>query len=200
MSGLLIVVALVAGAGVLLLASRVSVSVRIERTDRARAAWRFIWLGGLIRMRGSVPGGRAAAVEPPPPARAKRRRARRRPFRGVSIARSVLLARGFVPRVARLGADVVRRVAVEDLQLRVEYGFDDPADTGRVCGVVAPLAVAASSLGWNVQAQPRFLQPGLEGAFAATLHVRPIAVVAAVAGFLFSLPFLRALLAAWRSR
>jgi hypothetical protein len=90
-------------------------------------------------------------------------------------------------------------VRCEDFSLRAEFGFDDPADTGRVYGALAPLLLVAAAKGLNVQCRPSFVRAGLEGSCAATLSVRPLSVVRLAAVFSCSPAVLRAF-RVWRSR
>ena len=101
--------------------------------------------------------------------------------------------------MAWLVTDLLRLVQWEDFSLYAEFGFDDPADTGRVYGALAPLLLLADGKGLHVRCHPSFLRAGLEGSLATTFRVRPIAVVGLGIGFVFSPPALRAV-RAWRSR
>ena len=113
---------------------------------------------------------------------------------------AVLRTRGLLRRVARLSSAVFRHVTLEEFRLQTAFGFDNPADTGIVYGLLSPLIVLAEQRGLNVECRPMFLESGLQGAVRATIHVRPLAVVGALLSFLLSRPVRRAARSAWRAR
>ena len=116
------------------------------------------------------------------------------------MALAVLRTRGLVRRVIRVSSDVLRHVRLDELRLRTAFGFDNPADTGVVYGILAPWLVLAEQRGWSVECRPMFLESGLRGALRATLHVRPLAVLGTLLAFLLSRPVRRAVRSAWQVR
>ena len=68
------------------------------------------------------------------------------------------------------------------------FGFDNPADTGVVYGVLAPWLVLAEQRGLNVECRPMFLESGLRGALHATIHIRPLAVLGTLLAYTATLP------------
>ena len=113
---------------------------------------------------------------------------------------TVARTRGLLPRVARLTADLLRRVSADRFHLHAAFGFEDPADTGLVYGWLTPLLVAANVRGFDVRCRPVFEGAGFTGSLHATIRVRPLSVVAAVLLFLCSRPVRRAAVMAWRVR
>jgi hypothetical protein len=116
------------------------------------------------------------------------------------MALAVLRTRGVARRVVRVTSRVLRRVTLDDLRLHTAFGFDNPADTGVVYGVLAPWLVLAEQRGLNVECRPMFLESGLRGALHATIHIRPLAVLGTLLAFVLSRPVLRAVRSAWRVR
>lgn len=178
-----------------LLAIPISIEVEIERTDRTRTRWQLRGLFGLVRARSDRTG--AAARERQAPERPARPRHRRGAARRGRAALAALRARGFLPRAARLARDLRRQVHLPRFFLRARFGFDDPADTGQLYGALVPSLLLASASGLDVRCQPSFDDAGVEGACGATLHVRPLSVIALGLAFALSPPAIRAL-RAWR--
>jgi len=182
-----------------LLAVPVMLAIDVERVERLKATWQVRWLFGLVDIRRPRDQFAPRTSEPsditsPPPksARNSRRKAR--------MVIAVLRTRGLLRRVARLASALFRHVTLDEFRLQTAFGFDSPADTGIVYGVVAPIVVLAEQRGLNVECRPMFLESGLQGALRATIHVRPLAVVGALLSFLLSRPVLRAARSAWRAR
>ena len=186
---------------VALLAVPVVLTVDAERVDKLKAAWRVRWLFGLVDIRSS--GGPPAPTaqkrsDPSIPVGASRRPDERGPRLRMGVA--VLRTRGLFRRVVRFASGLLRQVTLERFRLRAEFGFDNPADTGVLYGMLSPLLVMADARGLDVHCRPMFLESGVKGAFGATVHVRPLSAVATVAAFLLSPPVLRAAGSAWRAR
>jgi len=184
---------------VALLAVPVMLVIDAERVEALKARWHIRWLFGFVDIRGPRDRPEPPASEgpdvpssPPEPRRSRRRKAR--------IVIAVLRTRGLLRRVARLVSALVRHVTLDEFRLRTAFGFDSPADTGIVYGLLSPLVVLAEQRGLNVECRPMFLESGLRGAVRATIRVRPLAVVGAFLAFLLSRPVLRAARSAWRAR
>lgn len=198
MGALVVTLAAALAVLVLLLAVPVSLTAHVERDEGWRLRWRLRWLFGLVYVRSRARGRERRRPERPPDADAPRSRARRRPGPATLVAAA--RTPGFAARVCRLLADLQRRIGVDGFYLRTEFGFDDPADTGIVFGVMTPWLLAAHHKGYDVRVQPDFASPRFAGALGASVHLRPVAVVAVVSAFLCAPPTLRALRAAWRAR
>jgi hypothetical protein len=196
MVGTLVALAAVALLVTALLAVPVRLLVRVERAERLRALLRVRWLFGLVDVQSGWPRP-PRPPKPPKPAKpetapAKKPKALRRARRALAVARTP----GLMPRALRLLNDLRRQVRIEAFDLHAEVGFDDPADTGRLCGALAPVLAMASASGvTNVRWRPNFTRAELAGSAGATLRVRPLSVVAVVGGFVCSRPAARAL---WR--
>ena len=170
-----------------------------ERAATVKTTWRVRWLYGLVNVestrRRPPPSSpdQTRAHEPTPASPPKRMRRSR-------MVIAVLRTRGLPGRFGRLVLAFGRRVRFEDVALRVNFGFDDPADTGIVYGLLSPWLVMATMRGWNVGCWPMFLETGVTGKLQGTIRVRPLAVLGTIIAFLLSPPVLRAIRSAWRAR
>lgn len=73
----------------------------------------------------------------------------------------------------------------------------DPADTGQLCGTLAPMLALASARGMDVRCLPEFTGAVIDGSCSGTIAVRPLSVLAVIIAFLCSPPVWRAA-RAWR--
>jgi hypothetical protein len=112
----------------------------------------------------------------------------------------LLQTRGLLPRAVRFLGSALRQVRLERCCADIMFGFDNPADTGFVYGCLSPVLVMAEVRGLDVHCRPMFMESGVRGDVNATIRVRPLAVLGAIAAFLLSPPVLRAATAAWRAR
>ena len=113
---------------------------------------------------------------------------------------AALRTRGLPGRVGRLGLALLRQVKLEEFHARTAFGFDNPADTGVVYGLLSPILMLATARGLNLECRPMFEEAGLRGAVSATVHVRPLSVVGPLGAFVLSPSVIRAAGAAWRAR
>ena len=184
---------------VALLAVPVMLVIDAERVETLKTRWQIRWLFGLVDLR--LPRDRPSPRPSGPSDVSSPARVTPRSRKGKArMAIAVLRTRGLLRQVRRLSSALVRHVRLEELRLKTAFGFDSPADTGVVYGVLAPLLVLAERRGVNVECRPMFLESGLRGALRATIHVRPLAVAGALLTFFFSGPVLRAVRSAWRAR
>lgn len=113
---------------------------------------------------------------------------------------AALRTRGLPGRVGRLGVTLLRQAKLEEFRVRTAFGFDNPADTGIVYGLLSPWLMVAAARGLHLECRPMFEESGLRGAIIARVHVRPLSVVGALTAFLASPSVIRAARAAWRAR
>jgi hypothetical protein len=188
----------------LLLAIPVACMIHAERNIALQTSWRVRWLFGLVE----VGSGRRRAQPPAPPGRDEseaaavpsRRFPRSNPGKGGKMVLAALGTRGVVPRLRRLVIDLLRQLHWENLSLHLEFGFDDPADTGRIYGLLYPLLVAVAGTGIELRCEPDFGRPCLEGSFEAAFRLRPVAIIGIVLVFFCSPPVVRAMHAGWRAK
>lgn len=80
--------------------------------------------------------------------------------------------------VARLVADLLARVRFDHLRLEADYGTGDPAETGQICGWLAPLAYGLGDRpGVTVALRPDFGRAVLSGELDAAVKITPAALV-----------------------
>jgi hypothetical protein len=160
-----------------------------RREGRQEASGTLRWLFGLVRVRLRRPRRRARGA----PERTGAKRGRRQ-GRGARRMMAMLRIDGFRTRLLRLARDLLRRIRVRDLSLRVRLGLDDPADTGRLWGVVGPLAAI---LPWprdaRVAVEPDFGGEALEIDGRGDIRVVPLQLLWAILVFALSPVTLRAL-------
>jgi hypothetical protein len=184
---------------VALLAVPAVLVIDAERGDTLEARWRVRWLFGLVDVR--WPRARPAFRSPD---RSETPRTARAPGskrgKGARMGIAVLRTRGLLRQVRRLTSTLLQKVKLQEFHLHTAFGFDDPADTGVVFGLLSPALVMARLRGLDVDCRPMFLQSGLRGVFSVTVRVRPLLVAGALVPFLVSPPVFRAARSAWRAR
>ena len=190
---------------VALLAIPVSLVVDIERTARLRSRLRVHWLFGLVDVElGRRQPRRERPARPSTKARQPRRAASRsgrpRLGRGPAIGLALVRIEGLAGRILRFFRDLAPRFSFQDVYLRVDFGLDDPADTGRLYGTLAPFLVAAALSGFDVRCRPDFQEASLRGSCGGQIRARPISLLSVVVVFLCSPPTLRAIRAIWAAR
>ncbi len=172
-----------------LLAVPIDLVFLVERGGESRSRARVNWLWGLL-------GKDIHRGEKKPEKEPKKRRRRVRPFL------SAMRSKGFVRRALRFLRDLLRRVKVRDLTLDAQVGLGDPFQTGMLFALVGPATVSLTALPTaSVSVRPGFDVDGFMGRFSGDVRVVPLSVIALIAGFLLSLPTLRAVYAgfkAWR--
>jgi hypothetical protein len=196
MSGAGVILALLLVVLALLLAIPVSFIIHAERTIALQTSWRVRWLFGLVEAR----SGRHRSQPRESPRRGATEPARPRSGKGGKMVLAALGTRGVVPRLRRLLIDLLSQLHWENLYLHVEFGFDDPADTGRVYGLLSPLLVAMAGTGIEVRCEPDFGRTCLAGSVEAAFRLRPIAIIGIMMMFFCSPPILRAMHAVWRRK
>lgn len=140
------------------------------------------------------------------PSRSQRRRVLRRRVTRVSkqIVRrrrslfNALRTPGLIRRITTLLRDLSRAMRPCRLRVQLVIGMDDPADTGRLWGLLAPLRLlfGTRSLGKasnvSVEITPDFIGPRFSGYSCASVQFVPLQLIGLFIRFAFSRPFLRA--------
>ena len=188
-----------------LLAAPASLAVHVERTDRFRTRWRVRGLFGLVdtdlgRKQRSRPERTRRSTKTKKPRRAALERSLSKLRRGPAVALALVRTEGFVWRIVRLVKDLGQRVSYHDVHAHVDFGLDDPADTGRLYGALAPFLVAATTRGFDVRCRPDFEGSGLRGSCGARIQMRPLSMMSVLVKFLCSPSVLRGVRAAWAAR
>ena len=185
---------------ILLLTIPVHVVFALKRDDGWRGKIVVYWLFGLTR--------KTLRSRPEEKARRERRRGRRRMAMGwvskqlIKKRRylySVLRSEGFLRRAVYLFRDLLRSLRPRRFRLQCVIGLDDPADTGRLIGMLSPLRLFAGRemrFGRNsnvaFEVTPDFTGPRCTGYWHASVRFVPVKLIGIFMGFLFSPPVLRA--------
>ncbi len=140
--------------------------IRVHLTTSPHFAYRveIRALAGLAPRLTLFKGPRIGAVtEPSPePARPKhRKRPRRKRAHGT-----------VVPAVASLIKEILHRIHLTELHIDAEYGLCDPAETGRLCGLLMPLQYASPlPASVSLELRPDFTRTCLDGSLTTALRV-----------------------------
>ena len=179
-----------------LLAIPVDVAISVRRDDGVWAGRVTLgWLFGLVRVRLRKPGKRARGKSG--------HTGMGRHGRGGSRRLATAIGTdGFARLILRLGRNLIHHIHVHDVVLRARVGLADPADTGRLWGLVGPASVAAEALpGSCIEVSPDFDAEVFDLDGSGSVRFLPVALLGAVLAFLLSPSTLRAfLLPACRSR
>lgn len=184
---------------IFLLAVPVNLVYALRKDDVWRGRLIVYWMFGLVRV--SLRPGRRKAPRP-----SKRRRKRRdivvSGAKGAVRRRRDILAilrtRGLLRGLVDLLRDLLRSMRPRRLRVELVIGLEDPADTGRLAGVLAPLRLLfgkrtlgkASNV--SIDVTPDFSGPRLQGYSCASVQFVPLKLIAIIVGFLFSAPVFRA--------
>ena len=112
---------------------------------------------------------------------------------------SVLRSEGFLRQAVYLVRDLLRSLRPRRYRIQCVVGLDDPADTGRLMGVLAPLRLFAGrkmGLGKHsdvaFEVTPDYTGPRCTGYWGASVRFVPLKLIRVFLGFLLSPPVLRA--------
>lgn len=184
---------------ILLLAIPVNLVYALRRETNWSGRVIVYWMFGKVRFH-MRPGRQRKPSKP----RRRRHRLRRASRMGKQVVRrrrrifAALRTPGFIRRIIKLTRDLLR--ALKPRRLRVEFiiGLDDPADTGRLWGLLAPLRLLfgtrsiGKSSGVSVEITPDFIGPRFTGYSCASVQFVPLQLIGLFVGFAFSPPLLRA--------
>lgn len=185
---------------ILLLAIPVNLVFALKKDDVWRGRIVVYWLFGLTHK----------TLRPGREDKARRLRRRGRLRKSISsVSRklvkrrrylfSILRSEGFMRRAAYLVRDLLRSLRPRRFRFQCVVGLDDPADTGRMMGVLAPLRVFAgrkmafgqdSNVAFEVT--PDFTGRRCTGYWCASVRFVPLKLIGVFLGFLFSPPVFRA--------
>ena len=184
---------------ILLLAVPVNLVYALKKDDVWRGRVIVYWMFGLMRVR-LRPGRRKAAR---PSKRGKRRALIVSGAKGAVRRRrdvlAILRTRGLLRGLVLLLRDLLRALVPRRLRVELVIGMEDPADTGRLAGVLAPLRVlfGRRTLGKGsnvaIEVTPDFAGPRFQGYSCASVQFVPLRLIALMIGFLFSRPVFRAM-------
>ncbi len=191
------------GVFLILLILLLAVPVNLVFALKKEGVWRgriiVYWMFGLTRT--TIRPGRE---------RGGRRSKRRSPVRKLIISGgrglvrrrrdlfAILRTQGFMRQVIYLVRDVLQSLRPRRFRVQFVVGMDDPADTGRMMGVLAPLRVLAGkrTIGKDsnvsIQVTPDFSGPRFKGYSCASVQFVPLKMIGLFLGFVISPPVFRA--------
>jgi hypothetical protein len=177
-----------------LLTVPITVAFRIDRIKKIKGHVIFHWLFGLVRFRIGIPdAAKAFSQHKRKPKGKKRKRKRGGNVRDVF---ALLKQSTFRRRTIRLIKDLLHATRARDLFFRLRIGMGDPADTGRLWGLLGPLAGLAENLSSaEVHIEPEFMASALEVESHGEFRLIPLQFIALATAFVVS----PATLYAWRT-
>ena len=111
---------------------------------------------------------------------------------------AIVRTQGFMRQVIYLVRDMLRSLRPRRFRVQFVIGMDDPADTGRMMGMLAPLRVLAGkrTIGKDsnvsIQVIPDFSGPRFKGYGCASVQFVPLKMIGLFLGFVISPPVFRA--------
>jgi hypothetical protein len=145
----------------------------------------FHWLFGLVRLRIGIPSAVKAVSRHKKKPRGKIKK--RRQVDNVRVVIALLKQSAFRRRVIRVIKDLLCAAHARDLYVRLRIGLGDPADTGRLWGLLGPVAGIATNLrSAEVRIEPEFLAPALEVESYGEFRLIPLQLIALATAFMLS--------------
>ena len=147
-----------------------------------KAVLRVEWLFGLVG-KNLLP-----RKKPEKPGKAEKpRKGKRRDLRSFLSYVALVRTRGAVAEFVRLVRRIVGSLHFRQINADLQFGLDDPADTGIVYGVMWPiLALPVMPGSTTLRMEPVFDSPAFEFDFQGKVRVFPVEMVANVLRFVFS--------------
>ena len=160
----------------LLLITPVFVSVHLATSPQFAYRVEMRALAGLAPRLTLTKEPRKGSVAKPNPKPAKPKRRRMSRFKGVhgSVVRAV----------PPLIGGILHRIHLAELHIDADYGLNDPADTGQLCGLLMPLQYTcpmAASV--SLDLRPDFTRTCLNGSLTAIIRVTAAALLVPVSQF-----------------
>lgn len=183
-----------------------AIPVHIEYSYNSQAErpsrWRVIWLFGLVRFSPIPPSKTGKSAANTDDQRIKTKLKVRKPGKQkkqLRVLLAVMTSEGFLRRILRLLYKILTAVKIRQLQARLYFGLDDPADTGRLFGLMVPVISNIYAIPrLDFVATPLFDRVGVEANIYTSIVVVPINYIRPVVTFIFSKETLRAIRAAIR--
>lgn len=179
-----------------LLATPVAIVGAVKKDNVWSGRLRVYWLFGLVRIRVRPRLGKRR--------RTTRRRSRlwgnRSGKRQLGMRKLIQLLRspGFLRRFLRLLRDLMRALGPRRVKTRFVIGMKDPADTGYIAALLAPLRVWLSRPSGrepsavSIDISPDFSGARLQGYTCASLRFTPLRLIGLCLGFALSPTVIRA--------
>jgi len=178
-----------------LLAMPFDVGFRLKKDDSFRLRLSIAWAYGLLSKELDQPAKKAKSKKTEAKqSRRKQAQAGRGKFRATM---AFMRSPGMSTSLLRLTQSMWRQLHVRQLYLHLTFGLDNPADTGRLFGTLAPaLIMTDRSPRFDLQVDPDFSQPTLQAESRGQLRLIPLTIIAVMITFLLSPTCWRGLAAA----
>ncbi len=178
-----------AGLLVLLLAVPIDLSFSLEKDERFRSRVRIGWLFGLVgKDLGRGKKGKELKPEEKPRNQGHRRNRSPRPFL------AAIRTRGFPLHSLRFARRMLWAIRVRELNLGLQVGLGDPAETGRLLGLMSPVAACVDAVPrFHLSVEPDFNQETFRGYCNGSVRIYPIRMVPPIVLFALSLTSFRGL-------
>jgi len=193
----------ITGAFLILLMLLLAIPVNLVYALKKDGGWRgriiVYWMFGLVHVSLRPRRERKGLREERRP-----RAGRRTPDGGNRLLKrrrdvfAVLRTPGFMRRLIHLLRDLLQSARPRRVRIQFLIGMDDPADTGRLWGALAPLRFlfGKKSIGKessvSIELTPDFAGARFKGYSCASVQFVPLKMIALVLGFFFSAPVLKA--------
>jgi hypothetical protein len=185
---------------VLLLCIPLDLALHFNTDIRPKFSIKLLWLFGLVKTevsRKKKPEEKKTTAD--------HKRKPRDWGRVTRIISEVLRTKGILSQIMGLLKGVLRRLKIRELVTNLKIGLDNPADTGLLFALIAPVNLLAPFLRYPIKVEPSFTGDAfLQGHFFGVVRMQPIQLIAPLAGFAFSLPTIRAIktlaLSKWKGK
>lgn len=145
---------------------------------------RMRWAFGLVNVRIPSAGARDGSEKAVP---SRKKRGAARSSRGPRHVLAAVRDGRFRRRILKFARDLWQAVRKQSIFLRLRIGLGDPADTGRLWGVIGPIAGMLSTVrDAKIQIEPEFFDPAFEMDTSGSIRVVPLHILGLVLGLLLS--------------
>ena len=139
------IAAIVVGIIVFFLSVPLDLSLRFEADEKFRFLFRLKWLFGLVKT-----GSGKRKKEP-------RRKAKKKGGRDWSFLWGLMRTRGLPGKLLRFLRDILRKIKIRDLEVDLEVGLGDPADTALLVGWIwLPAFILGTQTSHLIRVVPSF--------------------------------------------
>lgn len=163
-----------------LLAVPVEIVFSIQRHETFRSDVAIGWMFGLVRLPISTKSPKQPSRQGRKKEKPKTRKGRRRLF-------VILRNSRFHRRLFRFVKDLLGSIHVSSLRMSARLGLDDPADTGRLWGIVGPPAGALTASRWaDIKIEPDFSGETFDLDSEGNIRIIPLKVTFIILTFLLA--------------
>jgi Protein of unknown function (DUF2953) len=158
----LLIISILLALLLVLLIVPVTLAFKVDRSKEIKGHVIFRWLFGVVRFRIGIP--KTAKAKSQHKRKLREKTGKRKPgIKKVHAVLALLKHAPFRQRAMRFIRGILRAIHARDFYLRLRIGLDDPADTGRLWGLLGTVAgIAASLRSAEVRIEPEFTNPVLE--------------------------------------